>query len=35
MSLGALLLHIELLTNDELVKLYKAIGRALVARGLL
>jgi phosphatidate cytidylyltransferase len=34
MSLGALLLHIELLTNDELVKLYKAIGRALVARGL-
>jgi phosphatidate cytidylyltransferase len=34
LSLGALLLHVELLTNDELVKLYKAIGRALVARGL-
>jgi phosphatidate cytidylyltransferase len=34
MSLGALLLHIELISNDELVKLYKAVGRMLVARGL-
>ena len=34
MSLGALLLHIELIGNDELVKLYKAVGRMLVARGL-
>ena len=34
MSLGALLLHIELISNDELVKLHRAVGRALVARGL-
>ena len=34
MSLGALLLHIELVSNDELVKLHRAVGRALVARGL-
>jgi phosphatidate cytidylyltransferase len=34
LSLGALLLHVELVSNAELIKLYKAVGRMLVARGL-
>jgi len=34
LSLGALLLHIELVSNGELVKIYKAVGRMLIARGV-
>ena len=34
MSVGALLLKIELLTNEELLKLYRAVGRIILSRGL-
>jgi phosphatidate cytidylyltransferase len=34
MTVGALLLKIELVTNEELLKLYRAVGRIIVSRGL-
>ena len=34
MSLGSMLLKIELLTNEEIVELYKSVGNMILARGL-
>ena len=34
MTLGQILLKIELLTNEEIVELYKAVGNMILARGL-
>jgi phosphatidate cytidylyltransferase len=34
MSLGQLLLKVELLTNDRMLELYKAVGNMILARGL-
>jgi phosphatidate cytidylyltransferase len=34
MTLGQLLLKVELVTNEEILELYQAIGNTILARGL-
>jgi hypothetical protein len=34
MTVGQLLLKIEFLTNENLLRLYKAVGKVIVTRGL-